>query len=213
VGIGVAVADSDEAEDRAKAGEAVVLARPTTSPEDLHGMIVAKAVVTERGGATSHAAVVGRALGLPCVVGCGTGSLAALIGKTVTVDGQSGAVFDGALPIEAPDESDDDLLTTVARWASARAPLRVIPPSAAAARDALDLRGDAAAADPQRIGEVLAACRGARGARGGAIASDEGVRAAIAAGLEFIVADPVLPPLLAAARIGADALAKDKVRA
>jgi pyruvate, orthophosphate dikinase len=213
VGIGVAVADSDEAEDRAKAGEAVVLARPTTSPEDLHGMIVAKAVVTERGGATSHAAVVGRALGLPCVVGCGTGSLAALIGKTVTVDGQSGAVFDGALPIEAPDESDDDLLTIVARWASARAPLSVIPPSAAAAQDALDLRGDAAAADPQRIGEVLAACRGARGARGGAIASDEGVRAAIAAGLEFIVADPVLPPLLAAARIGAGALAKDKVRA
>jgi pyruvate,orthophosphate dikinase len=213
VGIGVAVADSDEAEHRAKAGEAVVLARPTTSPEDLHGMIVAKAVVTERGGATSHAAVVGRALGLPCVVGCGPGSLEALIGKTVTVDGQSGAVFDGALPIEAPDESDDDLLATVARWASARAPLRVIPPSAAAAQEALDLRGDAAAADPERIGEVLAARRGVRGARGGAIASDEGVRAAIAAGLEFIVADPVLPPLLAAARIGADAPAKDKVRA
>ena len=61
----------------------------------------------------------------------------------------------------------------------------------------MDLSGDAAAADPQRIGEVLAACKGARGARGGAIASDEGVHAAIAAGLEFIVADPVLPPLLA----------------
>jgi pyruvate, orthophosphate dikinase len=213
VGIGVAVADSDDAESRAKAGEAVVLARPTTSPEDLHGMIGARAVVTERGGATSHAAVVGRALGLPCVVGCGTGSLAALIGKTITVDGQSGAVFDGALPIEAPDESDDELLTTVARWASVRAPLRVIPPSAAAAQDALDLSGDATAADPQRIGEVLAACKGARGARGGAIASDEGVRAAIAAGLEFIVADPVLPPLLAAARIGAEALVEDEVRA
>jgi pyruvate,orthophosphate dikinase len=52
-----------------------------------------------------------------------------------------------------------------------------------------------------------------RGARGGAIASDEGVRAALAAGLEFIVADPVLPPLLAAARIAAAAPAKDKVRA
>jgi pyruvate, orthophosphate dikinase len=213
VGIGVAVADSDEAEDRAKAGEAIVLARPTTSPEDLHGMIVAQAVVTERGGATSHAAVVGRALGLPCVVGCGAGSLAALIGKTITVDGQSGTVFDGALPIEAPDESDDELLTTVARWASVRAPLRVVPPSDTAAQDALDLSRDAAAADPQRIGEVLAACKGARGARGGAIASDEGVRAAIAAGLEFIVADPVLPPLLAAARIGPEALVEGAVRA
>jgi pyruvate, orthophosphate dikinase len=213
VGIGVAVADSDEAEDRAKAGEAIVLARPTTSPEDLHGMIVAQAVVTERGGATSHAAVVGRALGLPCVVGCGAGSLAALIGKTITVDGQSGTVFDGALPIEAPDESDDELLTTVARWASVRAPLRVVPPSDTAAQDALDLSRDAAAADPHRIGEVLAARKGARGARGGAIASDEGVRAAIAAGLEFIVADPVLPPLLAAARIGPEALVEGAVRA
>jgi pyruvate, orthophosphate dikinase len=122
-------------------------------------------------------------------------------------------VFDGALPIEAPDESDDELLTTVARWASVRAPLRVVPPTAAAAQDALDLSGDATAADPQRIGEVLAACKGARGARGGAIASDEGVRAAIAAGLEFIVADPVLPPLLAAARIGAEAFVEDEVRA
>jgi pyruvate,orthophosphate dikinase len=212
VGIGVAVFDADEAESRGKAGEAVILARPTTSPEDLHGMIAARAVVTEQGGTTSHAAVVGRALGLPCVVGCGTGSIAALIGKTVTVDGRSGMVFDGALPIEVPDENDNELLRILARWASARAPLRVIPPSAAAAQGAIELSGDAAA-DPQRIGEVLAACKGARGARGGAIASEQGVRAAIAAGLEFIVADPVLPPLLAAARIGVEAFVEDKVRA
>jgi pyruvate,orthophosphate dikinase len=213
VGVGVAVFDSDEAEGRARAGEAVVLARPTTSPEDLHGMIAARAVVTEQGGATSHAAVIGRALGLPCVVGCGAGSLAALIGKSVTVDGQSGTVFDGALPIEAPDENDNELLATLARWAAARSPLRVIPPSAPAACDALDLGGDAAAADPERIGEVLAAHKGARGARGGVIASEQGVRAAIAAGLEFIVADPVLPPLLAAARIRAEALVEDEVHA
>ena len=64
---------SDEAERRAQGGEAVILVRPTTSPEDLHGMIAARAVVTEQGGSTSHAAVVGRALGLPCVVGCGKG--------------------------------------------------------------------------------------------------------------------------------------------
>ena len=65
VGIGVLVRDSDEAERRAQAGEAVILARLTTSPDDLHGMIASRAVVTELGGSTSHAAVVGRALGLP----------------------------------------------------------------------------------------------------------------------------------------------------
>jgi pyruvate,orthophosphate dikinase len=204
VGIGMVVRDSDEAERRAHAGEAVILARPTTSPEDLHGMIAARAVVTEHGGSTSHAAVVGRALGLPCVVGCGPGSLAALTGKTVTVDGRSGKVFEGALPIEAPDENDNELLATLAAWAAARARLRVVAPSTASGLDAVDLSGFDAAVDPAQIGAVLTAFKGARGARGGAIGSDEGVRAAIAAGLEFIVADPVLPPLLAAARIAAE---------
>ena len=68
VGVGVVVTDSDEAERRAAAGETVVLARATTSPEDVHGMIAAVAVVTEQGGSTSHAAVVGRALGVPCIM-------------------------------------------------------------------------------------------------------------------------------------------------
>ena len=205
VGIGVVVGDSEEAERRAHAGEAVVLARATTSPEDLHGMIAARAVITEQGGSTSHAAVVGRALGLPCVVGCGAGALAALVGATVTVDGRAGKVFDGALPIEAPSEKDYASLATLAGWAAARAPLRVVAPSAACAREAVDLGADVAAADPAGVAVALAARKGARGARGGAIASDEGVRAAIAAGLEFIVADPILPPLLAAARLAAEA--------
>ncbi len=200
VGIGIVVGDSDEAERRVQAGEIVVLARPTTSPEDLHGMIASRAVVTEQGGSTSHAAVVGRALGLPCVVGCGAGALAALTGKTVTVDGQSGTVFDGALPIEAPDESGNDLLVTFATWAAARAKLRVISPAEAKGLAVADLDGNDAAADPEQIDAVVAGLKGARGAKGGAIASDEGVRAAIAAGLDFIVAQPVLPPLLAAAR-------------
>ena len=205
IGIGIVVGDSDEAERRAHAGEAVVLARATTSPEDLHGMIAARAVITDQGGSTSHAAVVGRALGLPCVVGCGPGSLARLAGETVTVDGRSGKVFEGALAIEAPDEKDNALLATLAGWAASRAPLRVLAPSAAGAREAVDLSADVAAADPAGIAAALAARKGARGARGGAIASDEGVRAAIAAGLEFIVADPVLPPLIAAARLAAEA--------
>jgi pyruvate, orthophosphate dikinase len=112
VGIGALVRDSDEAERRAQAGEAVILARPTTSPDDLHGMIASRAVVTELGGSTSHAAVVGRALGLPCVVGCGKGALEGLAGRTVTVDGRTGKVYDGALAIESSDESDHESLAT-----------------------------------------------------------------------------------------------------
>jgi pyruvate,orthophosphate dikinase len=207
VGIGVVVVASEEAEQRANEGEAVILARPTTSPDDLHGMIAARAVVTEQGGATSHAAVVGRALGKPCVVGCGKGSLENLAGHLVTVDGGAGKVYEGRLAIEAPNEADHEALSTLAAWAASRSPLRVAAPTAPEASEAVDLSGNDAAADPTTIGDVLRGLRGARGARGGAIASDEGVRAALAAGLEFIVADPVLPPLLAAVRSRAGATA------
>ena len=89
VGSGRAVADPDEA---AFAGddEDVVLGRHSTSPEDVHGMIAAAAVCTEVGGRTSHAAVVSRELGGPAVVGCGEGMLAAVEGRTITVDGTAG---------------------------------------------------------------------------------------------------------------------------
>ncbi len=66
---GKAVFDADRAEELGKAGSAVVLVRPETSPDDVHGMLVAKGILTARGGATSHAAVVARGLGLPCVAG------------------------------------------------------------------------------------------------------------------------------------------------
>jgi pyruvate,orthophosphate dikinase len=204
VGIGVVVAASEEAERRAHEGEAVILARPTTSPDDLHGMIAARAVLTEQGGATSHAAVVGRALGKPCVVGCGKGSLENLAGRLVTVDGGAGTVYEGKLAVEAPNEADHDALSTLVTWAASRSPLRVAALTAPEAAEAVDLSGNDAAADPTTIGGVLRGLRGARGARGGAIASDEGVRAALAAGLEFIVADPILPPLLAALRSRVD---------
>ena len=116
VGIGVVVTDSDEAEKRAAAGENVVLARPTTSPEDLHGMIAARAIITEQGGSTSHAAVVSRSLGRPCVVGCGDGSLTALKGRVVTVCGQTGRIHEGALPVVKPGEANDFRIAQFMQW-------------------------------------------------------------------------------------------------
>jgi pyruvate, orthophosphate dikinase len=92
---GVATSDVDEACDLADRGEPVVLVRPTTSPHDIHGFLAARAVITERGGTTSHAAVVGRQMGLPCVVGCGDGVAERLVGRVVTVDAGAGLVHEG----------------------------------------------------------------------------------------------------------------------
>jgi phosphohistidine swiveling domain-containing protein len=82
-------------------GDDVILVRNRTSPDDIHGMLVARGIVTETGGATSHAAVVSRELGRPAVVGCGCGVTEALAGKLVTVDGNAGEVRDGILPLSA----------------------------------------------------------------------------------------------------------------
>ncbi len=90
---GVVVLDVDEAEERALGGEDIVLARQTTSPDDVHAMAVVNAILTEVGGATSHAAVVSRELQVPCVVGCGVGTVTTLAGSTVIVDATSGRVF------------------------------------------------------------------------------------------------------------------------
>ncbi len=201
VGIGVVVVDSDEAERRAANGEAIVLARPTTSPNDLHGMIAACAVITEQGGTTSHAAVVSRALGRPCIVGCGAGQLTALAGRVVTVDGHAGRVYADALEVAAPDEQANERLRALAAWAQARTALKVFRPADAPRDGVADLDKIPGAEDPERIGQIIAALTGVRGARGGAIASVEGVRAAIDKGLEFIVAEPVLPALLTAAQV------------
>lgn len=195
IGIGVVVDDADEAERRGKAGENVVLARPTTSPNDLHGMLHARAIVTEQGGSTSHAAVVGRALGLPCVVGCGDGALRELPGRVVTVDGQAGRIYAGELAAEAPHEEENEWLAGLLRLAQAHSPIKVhcaVPDGQRAA----DLSVIPGAEDPEQIGAVLANLRVANGAFGGAIATAAGVRAALGAHLEFIVASPRLPVLL-----------------
>jgi pyruvate, orthophosphate dikinase len=127
VGSGIFVADSDEAERRSKAGEDIILVRATTSPDDVHGMIAARAIVTEQGGATSHAAVVSRALGRPCVVGAGIGAVA-LAGRVGTVDGAAGLVYDGRVATENPLERDNPRLMQLIDWARARC---TVPPEAA----------------------------------------------------------------------------------
>lgn len=94
---GSVVLSSQEAVVAAARGEKVILVRPDTSPDDLEGMLAAVAIVTQTGGATSHAAVVARGLGKPCVVGC---RLAVKHGQIISVDGQAGLVFAGSLPLK-----------------------------------------------------------------------------------------------------------------
>lgn len=198
VGIGVVVNSPDEAERLAAAGEKVVLARATTCPDDLHGMIAAVAVITEEGGSTSHAAVVCRALGVPCVVGCGKDSLKELATGVVTVDGQAGKVFAGALPVHKTHERDDASLRQLLEWAQATTPLKVFAPTDAPAGEIVDVTAVGDSHDLPSIAAALANAKGAAGARGISIGSDEGVRAAIDAGLQFIVTEPQLPALISA---------------
>jgi pyruvate,orthophosphate dikinase len=117
---GRALADVDDALEAASAGEPVVLVRPFTSPRDVVAMLQAVAVVTEQGGATSHAALVCREAGLPAVVGCGPGIRDLLDGRLVTVDGTSGRVFEGDRTTTSrglTDASSDAVLRTLVRWA------------------------------------------------------------------------------------------------
>ena len=124
---GVVVFNADEAEIRADKGEAVILARTETSPEDIHGMHAAKGILTARGGMTSHAAVVARGMGRPCVAGAGEVRIdyakgAMTIGKTVvragdriTIDGGTGEVMLGAVATIRPELTGD--FATVMAWA------------------------------------------------------------------------------------------------
>jgi pyruvate,orthophosphate dikinase len=211
VGIGAVVHDPDEAERRAADGEDVVLVRPTTSPNDINGMLVAAAIVTEEGGSTSHAAVVSRALGIPCVVGCGKGASRALHGQVVTVDGATGRVYGGSLAVELPDEGAMSELQVIAGWARERSLVAVITPSERDHRvPVLDLNTVEGGADPDRVGAVVKANLGAVGVTGGAVATTAGVRATIEAGFEFIVAQPALPVLLTAVHLSIDTLPSGK---
>lgn len=187
---GVLVADADEAERRAAAGEDVILVRKTTSPDDVHGMIAARAVVTEQGGSTSHAAVVSRALGRPCVVGVGDGAVAKS-GTVVTVDGAAGLVYAGTLATEAPNENDDAQLRQLIDWARAASPVAVVGLSDGP--DGFDVDRALASGDADGLADAIG---GAPVVRGHALAQDDIARIARGAGATTIVTEPVLPVLL-----------------
>jgi len=124
---GKVVFDPDEAEELAGRGEKVILVRNETTPEDLHGMVAAKALLTAYGGMTSHAAVVARGMGKPCVAGASelhidyAKKVATLSNFTInegdwlTVDGSTGNVYAGLLPVVEPELSGD--FATLMSWA------------------------------------------------------------------------------------------------
>ncbi|WP_425409333.1 pyruvate, phosphate dikinase [Hyphococcus sp.] len=200
-GGGLVVMDSDAAEESAKAGTPVILARPTTSPHDLHGMIAAQAVITEQGGSTSHAAVVCRALGIPCVVGCGSETLKALVGREVTVDGSSGKIYDGLLRLCENDEGSNKNLALLKQWAAKISPIDVVSLDHLSADEVTDLSKYDGAEDPEKIGAMIEMLGSVKAVKGGAVTSPQGIRAVLEAGIKCIGAKPVLPTLLLAAKI------------
>jgi pyruvate,orthophosphate dikinase len=132
---GVIVFSADAAERMGQAGEAVILVRDETSPEDIHGMHAARGIITARGGMTSHAAVVARGMGRPCVSGAGEmriddkGQVFRAAGRTfkagevITIDGSKGEILAGAAKMVEPELSGD--FATLMSWADGMRRLKV----------------------------------------------------------------------------------------
>ncbi|GAB4571725.1 MAG: pyruvate, phosphate dikinase [Rhodothalassiaceae bacterium] len=132
---GKVVFTADEAEARAKEGEAVILVRIETSPEDIHGMHAARGILTARGGMTSHAAVVARGMGRPCVSGAGAlrvdvrngvmavGGREVRRGEVITIDGGTGEVIFGHVPTLKPELAGD--FSRLMVWADRHRRMRV----------------------------------------------------------------------------------------
>jgi pyruvate,orthophosphate dikinase len=132
---GKVVFSADEAESIGGRGEAVILVRVETSPEDIHGMHAARGILTARGGTTSHAAVVARGMGRPCVSGAGAlridyateamtvGDVTVRKGEVITIDGSTGEVILGKVPTIEPELSGD--FATLMRWADRMRRLKV----------------------------------------------------------------------------------------
>ncbi|QIL74032.1 pyruvate, phosphate dikinase (plasmid) [Diaphorobacter sp. HDW4B] len=116
---GLLVSDVDEAEQRALEGESIILTRHTTNPDDVHAMSVVAGVLTELGGATSHAAVVSREIGVPCIVGCGQDQLLPLGERWVTIDAERGEVYEGRLEIIDANAGEHADLQRLTDWARA----------------------------------------------------------------------------------------------
>lgn len=150
--VGLAVFDADTAEEWGKAGRPVILIRPETNPDDVHGMLSAKGILTSRGGATSHAAVVARGLGLPCVAGCdvlrvdvearhlSVDGRKIRQGEHISIDGGTGEVFSGELPTIEPRLEDQAELIELLSWADEARRLGVWA-NADYPRDAVRARG------------------------------------------------------------------------
>jgi pyruvate,orthophosphate dikinase len=127
--VGIGAFDADLAEEWGKAGKAVIMVRPETKPDDVHGMIAAKGILTSRGGATSHAAVVARQFGKPAVVGCEAveidldarelrvGGKIVKEGAWLSLDGTTGEVFAGQIATEAPSFEEQKELIVLLEWA------------------------------------------------------------------------------------------------
>jgi len=147
---GAAVFTSDDAQIYAAEGKACILVRPETSPEDIHGMHAARGILTRHGGQTSHAALVARGMGRPCVTGAGAirvdtaagrfsvGDITVERGEIITIDGSTGEVILGEVPTIEPELSDE--FATLMEWADALRSLKVranaeTPQDAAKARE------------------------------------------------------------------------------
>ncbi|WP_193176036.1 pyruvate, phosphate dikinase [Oricola nitratireducens] len=147
---GEIVFTSEEAEQLRASGRKSILVRPETSPEDIHGMHAAEGILTTHGGTTSHAAVVARGMGKPCISGAGairintekrvmlTGGRTLTAGEVITIDGTRGEVLLGALPMVQPELSGD--FATLMDWADDIRRMKVRA-NAETPEDALTARG------------------------------------------------------------------------
>ena len=130
--------DADTTERMAKeSGQAVIMVRPFTKPDDVHGMLAAKGILTSEGGATSHAAVVARQFGVPCVVGASAvkidlerrvmrvGDVEVKEGEWISVDGGTGEVYLGKLELTVPNLEEQKELMTLLQWADEASRLQV----------------------------------------------------------------------------------------
>ncbi|MBN1200214.1 MAG: pyruvate, phosphate dikinase [Anaerolineae bacterium] len=127
--VGKVYFDADTAQAKTNEGEAVILVRPLTEPDDVHGMLAAKGILTQEGGATSHAAVVARQLGKPCVAGCGdinidlqkrlftVGSVTVKEGDVISLNGAKGDVYLGQIPVVVPEFEEQTELQAILGWA------------------------------------------------------------------------------------------------